>query len=259
MNRAAPLKERPCALCLQTKPLRKSHILPEFLYSEDMYDEAHRLLTKSATTELKARQKGYWERLLCADCETLISRWERYAADVFRNKVQVTGQPRGSVLMIEGIDYRKFKLFLLSILWRASVAKDPFFNQVQLGIYEEKLRQMLLGEEPGPADAYPCFIATALLEGKLADVMIEPTKGRLGKNILYNFTFGGFHWTFLVSTRNIDPGFSSICLSESGKVHILVKEITDYEYIVDLIARVIRREESQKKKRQTGRVNGDTG
>jgi hypothetical protein len=49
------------------------------------------------------------------------------------------------------------KLFQLSILWRASVAKGDFFSKVKLKPrHEEEIRKMLLNGEPGKEDRYPC-------------------------------------------------------------------------------------------------------
>jgi len=36
-------------------------------------------------------------------------------------------------IIIEGIDYAPFKLFLMSVLWRASVSTLEFFKLVSLG------------------------------------------------------------------------------------------------------------------------------
>ncbi len=52
-----------CRVCLKESKLRKSHILPEFLY-EDLYDEKHRALVIYQKKE-KVFQKGLRELLLC--------------------------------------------------------------------------------------------------------------------------------------------------------------------------------------------------
>jgi hypothetical protein len=45
-------------------------------------------------------------------------------------------------------DYATLKLFLMSLLWRVSVAKGEFFRCVKLGRHEEQLRQMLHAQNP---------------------------------------------------------------------------------------------------------------
>src|SRR5256885_7584163 len=113
----------PCALCLQLKPLRSSHIVPEFMHA-GMYDDKHRFFGLSSTPERPVRffQKGLREQLLCDDCEQQFSRYEKYASRVFYGEdIQV--QPVEVGMLLSGLDYRRLKLFLLSLLWRFSVTK----------------------------------------------------------------------------------------------------------------------------------------
>ncbi len=58
-----------CRLCGKTRKLRRSHILPEFLY-RPLYDGKHRYFVVSAATDSNfSLQSGLTERLLCGDCE----------------------------------------------------------------------------------------------------------------------------------------------------------------------------------------------
>ena len=57
-------------------------------------------------------------------------------------------------------DYKKMKLFQLSILWRAAEATGEFFSAVILPTHHrERLRQMLLTENPGADHEYFCTMA----------------------------------------------------------------------------------------------------
>jgi len=74
--------ENPCALCLQSRPLKRSHIIPEFMY-QNVYDSDpkrfHSLtvnIDDEAKSKSKVEQKGIRENLLCADCEVLLSKYE---------------------------------------------------------------------------------------------------------------------------------------------------------------------------------------
>lgn len=106
-----------CRVCLKESKLRKSHILPEFLY-EDLYDEKHRALVISQKKE-KVFQKGLRELLLCQQCETKLSRYEKYAKEIIQKLPKFSRDASGRFLYSKGVDYSRFKLFQLSILWRA--------------------------------------------------------------------------------------------------------------------------------------------
>ena len=148
-----------CALCLSDEELQLSHILPEFLY-EQMYDDKHRYNVLSVAPDVKERieQKGLRERLLCRKCESKFSKLERYASLVIKGGAPgVEGGRDGSIVSVKGVDYAKLKLFLLSIIWRAGVAQDRYFERVQLWPHQERIRTMLANDDPGDFDEYACI------------------------------------------------------------------------------------------------------
>ena len=60
-------------------------------------------------------------------------------------------------------DYAKFKLFLLSVLWRASVSSIEFYEHINLGnSHAERIKEMLKKQDPGKETDYPfiCFYQT---------------------------------------------------------------------------------------------------
>ena len=74
LPRAGPgevlLRVRACALCgSDLRPLRNSHIIPEFMYKA-IYDDKHRhyLLSSLSGDADSGIQKGFREPLLCEVC-----------------------------------------------------------------------------------------------------------------------------------------------------------------------------------------------
>lgn len=238
-------KSRPttvCALCREHRPLCKSHIIPEFLYTT-VYDESGRIHVRSGdvTSHNTVRQKGIWERLLCQDCESHLSKWERYANHVFRGaKPEVASERSGKVLWLSGLDYAAIKLFLLSVLWRAGISTDRFFRNVELGPHENALRGMLRGSDPGPPNSYPCFTAMLMANGAtVSDLIVEPTKTRVFDRSAYRFVFGGCVWAYCVATRIAVRGTEPF-LSKDGVMPILLAEAREAAFIAELVERVHR-------------------
>jgi hypothetical protein len=170
------------SLCNKAGELRNSHILPEFLYKK-LYDEKHRTLIISKEKN-KVIQKGIRERLLCRDCETQFSRYEKYAKEVILRIPSFSRDKSGKILYAENINYSLFKLFQLSILWRASIAKSPMFSQVSLGPHEDIIREMLQTENPGTRYDYGCAMSIVLYP-KMIDGIIESPKKLKVEDILY--------------------------------------------------------------------------
>lgn len=231
-----------CALCQDRRQLCKSHIIPEFLYSA-IYDDAGRIHLRSGdiATDNKLRQKGIWQYLLCQECETRISKWERYADHLFKGKrPEVTAVRTRDGLWLSGIDYTSMKLFLLSILWRAGVSTDGFFENVMLGPHEETLRGMLLRADPGAPTDYPCFTAMLMADGAtVSDLIVQPTKTRVFDRSAYRFVFGGCVWAYCVA-RGIGVRGAEPFLSKDGVMPILVTDAREATFVAELVERVHR-------------------
>ena len=108
-------------------------------------------------------------------------------------------------LIIEGFDYAKMKLFLLSLLWRMGVSQLHFFSGITLGHQEKRLRRMLLDNDPGSAERYACQLRLIELEGKLvADYQSQPRQyDYCGRKCCRLFSTG-FRFDFMASNHPAD-------------------------------------------------------
>ena len=116
-----------CALCKSNAPLQNSHIIPEFFYTQ-VYDAIHRfqVIPTDLSKSEKFEQKGVREKLLCKLCEQKIGRWEKYTKETFGDGIGIKIEQTRKTLKLSNLDYRKFRLFLLSLLWRMGVSKSDF-------------------------------------------------------------------------------------------------------------------------------------
>ena len=216
--------EPPCALCQKGEPLRQSHILPEFLYTS-VYDENHRFLQVS-TDPLEpsvSRPKGLYEPMLCSGCETRLSVWETYASGVLHGGPELRYQMEAGGFVIRGLDYPRFKLFGMSLLWRAGRSRRPEFDAVSLGVHEERLRRMLDAEDPGRAADYGftiVFPPERQAQELFGQALGPPQRVRYHSHHVYRFLLGVTIWLFPVSShmRELDPILFS--LSEDGSLRI---------------------------------------
>lgn len=195
-----------CKLCKKTATLRGSHVLPEFLYKA-AYDAIHRAIEMKAETGRPCfLQKGYREPMLCGDCEERINRYETYYAHELIVGKRMPEILRDTVVKIAGLDYARFKLFHLSIVWRAGVSQRDEFRNVKLGPHEDRLRQMLLNDNPGDPGVYP-FLGRILFDPsdlRITDnVIVEPEVSRVDAHFIYIFTFGGCAWFYFISSHNV--------------------------------------------------------
>lgn len=225
-----------CRLCLKKSQLVQPHIIPEFMFEcSGLYDEKHRFLIiekRDDTPKFKQRQKGLRERLLCKECETRISRWERYARSTIYGpgnpkKVRLTGE---GVALFDDVEYKRFKLFLLSMLWRMSVSSLKEFSRVNLGRHAKTIRSMLLGDDPGNEDDYGCFLTSVIFDSddletneNLRRFMLHPERIRADGHICYRIFIGGFLYVFVVSKHNIPAKIRGLFLNRSNQLPVLIR------------------------------------
>ncbi|MCP4584464.1 hypothetical protein [Pseudoalteromonas sp.] len=225
-----------CNLCQKERDLKNSHIIPEFIYSS-LYDEKHRFheISDDVKKKNKMPQKGIRERLLCLECEQHLSKYERYASLVLNGGYSITVRNEGRLVHLGNVEYLKFKLFALSVLWRASVSDLGVFCQVKLGPHEEKLRIMILNDDPGTEYQYPFILSPIIHENEVQEALIvAPTWTRLENHFAYRFVFGGIAWVFVVSGHKAPNVIINASINRNGELTMLPWELSDMRFITHM-------------------------
>lgn len=214
-----------CQLCLEDKPLlKKSHIIPNFLY-KDLFGDKHRLvdINLNDISQKKYIQSGYWEKdILCQSCDNeILGKLERYASNsiystqgensVVKKEFFVGNGEFMPFIRISNLDFAKTKLFLLSILWRCHLSTKPLFADVRLGKYPEKIRKMILNHDAGREDELEVVLIYLATEGtRPSKSIISPRLIKDGGNTSYVFHINEITYHFNVS------GYNKISLYEKG-------------------------------------------
>ena len=222
-----------CKLCGGLGPLRRSHILPEFLY-ESLYDEKHRYIGVRPNPESKNPfvQQGLREYLLCGGCEDRLSAWETYAADVLRNLPDTTHARPAEVVEVRDVDYCKFKLFQLSLLWRAGVATHASFAAAALGPHLNTIRDLLQNEDPGHRARYGCVLF-GFRGGSVARVGRPPISCRIDGHRSLLFLMAGLIWVFIVSSHSGSMKGQGSFLGPEGILRICIGRGTAQEFLAN--------------------------
>jgi len=203
-----------------------------------MYDQKHRfhILYTDRGHANRPAQKGVREKLLCGACEQKLSKWESYASQLLRGGTAIVAERDGNLWHLSDLDYCSFRLFQLSVLWRASISTKEFFSSVSLGKHhEEKIRRLLLSGDPGLPWQYGCVMCSLIAdEAILTDLMIQPDRLKLYGHTAYRFIFGGFMWIYIASSHTAPSQIKSTFLSSNGEMTILVKNIESMKYFESL-------------------------
>lgn len=166
---------------------------------------------------------------MCDKCDnSIISSYESYASNTFfaakLESNHFENENGTEFTRFSNIDYCKFKLFLLSLLWRSSISSRPFFSNVQLGKHEEIIRKMILTNSPGDIEDYPVFLVTYLNDKSIPPQLIRnPFKLRFSTGqIAYRFLIGGMFYIFLVNSKNhkLPEFISTVTIKPSNEIDI---------------------------------------
>ncbi len=225
-------------MCLQNKPLLKnSHIIPDFMY-QDLFDEKHRMVRTLGLdlSTAKRIQGGEKEgNILCQQCDNeIIGSFENYASraifsgkgkDVQKIKIQNQLHPDGILTstFCENVDYVRFKLFLLSLLWRAGISKLDFFKEVKLGSKEEQLRKMIFENTPFSQLDFPCFVSSfrGINRRMTSGVISSPRKIRGEKGTRYIFQIGQLVLMYFVSKEDMPLWMQDAAITPENKMRIV--------------------------------------
>lgn len=216
-------------------------MIPEFMYGA-LYDEKHRFHVISTDIEKsnKFKQKGITEPLLCSECEGALSKHERYVSLVFSGQLHVSARREGRIVYLEGLEYESFKLFALSVLWRAGVSSLQMFEEVQLGPHQEKLRRMVHSGNPGETYEYPFLLSPIRHKGELQQSMIvQPTTSRIDGHLAYRFVFGGLVWVFVVTGHRVPAIIENASISKKGRATMLEWELSDMRFITNMAQELV--------------------
>lgn len=229
MTKAPPPGKAPsigtCALCLQEAPLCRSHIVPEFLYAH-LYNDKRQIMGVHCRGNdgYDLIQKGLRDRLLCAQCESFINL--NYEIPFRQAWVDNPAIPRSGWAFNDvkhvRMPYAPFKLFHLSVMYRAALAKHRTYKEADLSEDDIiRLREMLLAGNPGPPSRYG-IAGLALVHhrsGDLVDMISRPTIIADSRRQFFQMMYGCVEWTIKL-TRASHSVFDRQALDASGRMPI---------------------------------------
>lgn len=225
-----------CRLCGKDKPLIRAHIFPDWAYRYLKQDNHLFQLSvlSSRKTQLKSRkiQSGCWDsNILCQDCDgVILGKYDTYAAQFFDQDfspmlttiTEASGK-EAKVYLVKNFDHPKLFIFIVSLLWRASITDQPSFAKVTLGRYEDRAKEMILAGVPMYEDLFEVaiFVAEPSAAGqKFEKSIIHPFPARFGEANCYRFVFAGFDFVLKVDQRKSNLHVTGITMRPEG-FHII--------------------------------------
>jgi hypothetical protein len=202
-----------CKLCLEQKPLRRSHYLPAGLYGKKHKEFEFQTYYAAGKSE-----KQIMQYLLCDDCEQLLSaRGESHVLNVLRprdkvfslnDRMQVAWSrdgdpscPRFDARDFD-LDMDQFAHFAMGIVWRGMITTWTMFDGNEthklpiLGNQDEEIRRYLLGKAEFPA--HIAIIVIVCKDDESRKTLFVPTPFVESGCVNIAFTLRGIHFRLMM-------------------------------------------------------------
>ncbi|MGG0176942.1 hypothetical protein [Gottfriedia acidiceleris] len=236
-----------CRLCGEEKKLIKSHIVPEGFY-KNIYDDKRRLfLTSKSRDAFTLMQKGQREELLCTECDSNLigNKYDKYGIEVIRARLHIRTFIDYEKEIWVGLDYNKFKIFLLSVLWRAHIAQN-FHTGITLEKSVENLIVESIKSGQAPKENVIPVVGISLVNPQDSDFKCDGiisngnTYRRVGQfnSKTYIIIFGGYAWTFIVPSAEKNDPQAYFFLKEIGLMAFSKQSIYDFTPLTQLMTSI---------------------
>jgi hypothetical protein len=224
-----------CKFCLTEKKCVRCHIIPRSFYKHSL--NPHALIISDNSYYAKRSQTGiYDENLVCEECEKLFSPFDDYAYHLVLSDVPaddlIVYEGKRIAYLIKNYDYKKLKLFFISLLWRAYSSKLSYFDLVKLKLFDNRLKEMILKQDLGSEDEFSVALRR-FEERPYSRVILNPHKTRFDGIDYVIFYLTGYTVYIKVDNRVAPDWLSDISMKPNNPLDILLVDIENTpEFII---------------------------
>ncbi|MBN1931713.1 MAG: hypothetical protein JW786_08920 [Desulfobacterales bacterium] len=244
-----------CPLCAKevSEFHKRSHLLPEWMYTE-CYDQKHKLLEVSrADQKLAKKQKGFYGSFMCSECERETQKFDHYASLILTTRSPNSPEYRAvrkecfseyhrgarhDFSRWENLDFKKFQQFVFAIILRTHFAgkmdgvlslSTKHLNAI-LNIYRDNSRI--------DDYSYPILLTEYPSDDKLRSHIVMPFINKKGGHHTVDFAGAGYLFQVYVSSHSKPRFAESLRLKADGSVFVInmfLKEMGLYKNVVELV------------------------
>jgi hypothetical protein len=221
--------------------LVKSHVIPESFFRAIKKESDHLLVVSSDKKEYtkKSRIGIYDQEILCLDCEEKFKDLDDYGQKIFlqsqdylRSIVEEGGSDPVGWVLEKDVDFLKLKRFFLSVLYRADISGDKFYQHVSLGPYQTILKNIIDSDtgDSGSKLTFAIFIRRFDIEkNKFAkELLLDPRPTRIEGVRFYQIYFGSGYVVYIKADRQKTPqDFQRLIIGELPRLHIISGDLDE--------------------------------
>lgn len=187
-----------CKFCNTEKQLCKAHIVPKSFYAKKL----HLNVSQHLPYPKRLWEGVYDKNILCHECDGQFGQYEAYAKTLLMDNLETYKVSDKAMYFIpdDEFDYKKFRKFIVFLVWKASISKEDYCKNVDLGPYEQKASAILNNHNNYDRDFGFAVIKNSNLE--LKDIHIPPVPMKFAGVSGYHFIFTGFSIYIIPNYKN---------------------------------------------------------
>lgn len=233
-----------CPLCEKhaTTLHRRSHLLPEWMYSE-LYDSRHKLINvKIDSRHVNKKQKGHFETIICEACEVESQVYDRYGSLILGNKNDQAPEFTSVVIAQhstrissgdqhyshwQNVDFCKLQKFVYACVLRSHLAEQKEGNYLLADKHFKKMRELYRNPRCQDDSTYPVQVVKFIDTDTAKNLIILPFRNKIDRHLVIEFSGGGYMFRVFVSSHRVPSNVAEVRLKTSGSLYMLHFSIKD--------------------------------
>jgi hypothetical protein len=228
-----------CKLCLELGPSSQSHITPKSLLN-NVY-----LHSNIKGKPSKRHLGGIYDRnILCQSCEAKYMKWDSYGKLFLDNPLKhqeaLALYQNNEIIGYElfQVDYKKLKLFTLSLLWRMHTTQHENFKEVNLGHHINRVRTLILNQYPSNDMEFAIILGKFNYDKKFMPFHISPFRRKIEGINYYIIHIYGYTFYIKVDQQTRLTTSQEIRLRENGYLFLFTRDFEtskEKSYLINLL------------------------
>lgn len=226
-----------CKFCGNESNLIEAHIIPAgfFRRINQQDKKALEMLTNREGEHTKRAPIGVYDKtIVCNNCESIWQEWDKYAQRLLAS-TPLNGQARyigGKQIcyVVDNYDYRKLKLFFISVIWRASVSSQNFFSRISLGQLENIAKKHIEDADPGTKEDFSVVLSK--FNHPLAKGIFDPYMYQNSGVDYTRFYLASYMADIKVDHKPTPNPLSQLVIAENMPLHIICRDFEDSQELI---------------------------
>ncbi len=233
-----------CKFCGNDKRLINAHIIPAGFFRRFSQPGKSLTIKTNRTGEYDKRSWiGVYDKgIVCSDCERIWREWDDYAQKLLAEE-PLNGQAlyhghQRIAYLVKDFEYKKLKLFFISMAWRASVSNHQFYSKISLGEFEGIAKEHIAKADPGNNEDFS--VTLAKFDHPLAKSTLDPHEDKHSGVSYLRFYLASYIAYIKVDHKPTPMPLSQFALAENRPLYILCRDFTkskELELMKELIDR----------------------